>query len=548
MTITTADLEQRIRQLSRDEAAYKELLALFQAQQLQHAQPPFNMDQLSDVVFETDAAGHGTYLSPTEEALRQNKQYYRLLTENTSDGIYVWDEIAGQITYASPSYDQQWGRDPGESVGRTREMVSEDIHPDDRARVTQQITEAILQKRSTVTLTFRGKHKRGHYIWKEDHAHLRYAPDGTYLSAQISSRDVTERKRTEIALRDAYTRYESLANSITDIFFAMDSALRYTFWNAASEKLTGISAEVALGKSLYDLFPEIRDTETEEVYLDVLRTGDMEVIETTYQAGERELTLEISVYPAANGIAVLTRDVTAAKAAQEQAFTLALEQARMRLLTDFIQHAAHEFRTPLSIIGTSTHLMLRTTDHALAEQKAQQVSTQVKRIASLIDMLLLMVRLESSQETPRSHVNLSLLLSQVLEELRVRYPNRPPVTQHIAANLPEIMGSADYLAEAFEQILDNAYRFTGSDTQISLYARRINGYVQVQIKDNGPGISPDDQPHLFELFWRKDSMGSTPGFGLGLAITRRIVLIHGGRLWVDSAPNHGTTFVVEIPL
>lgn len=90
----------------------------------------------------------------------------------------------------------------------------------------------------------------------------------------LAIEDITERKRAEETLRESHERYSQLANSITDVFFAFDKDLKYTYWNAASEKLTKISAKEAIGKSRYDLFPDTPQTKiADERYREVLKTG-----------------------------------------------------------------------------------------------------------------------------------------------------------------------------------------------------------------------------------------------------------------------------------
>jgi PAS domain S-box-containing protein len=134
----------------------------------------------------------------------------------------------------------------------------------------------------------------------------------------ISSRDVTERKRAEETLLESHERYSRLANSITDIFFAFDKDLKYTYWNAASEKLMKISAEEAIGKSLYDIFPDTPQTRiAEKKYWEVLKTGLSQVFVNEYKIGEKDYYFEMSVYPSKDGISVFTKDITERRRTEE---------------------------------------------------------------------------------------------------------------------------------------------------------------------------------------------------------------------------------------
>lgn len=110
------------------------------------------------------------------------------------------------------------------------------------------------------------------------------------------------------------------------------------------------------------------------------------------------------------------------------------------------------------------------------------------------------------------------------------------------------MGNADYLGEAIRQVLDNAYRFTPSDGTISVSLSIEEDHIRLKIQDTGEGISQANLAHVFESFWRQDEAHTTPGFGLGLPIAQKIVVLHGGRIEVESEINVGTTVKMILPL
>jgi len=131
-------------------------------------------------------------------------------------------------------------------------------------------------------------------------------------------RDITERKRMEEVLRESEASYRELADSITDVFFAMDTDLRYTYWNKASENLTGISAKDAIGKSLYELFPDIKGTKVEELYLEAIRTQQPKSFVNKYQLRGKDFFFEISAYPSKRGLSVFVKDITERKQMEEE--------------------------------------------------------------------------------------------------------------------------------------------------------------------------------------------------------------------------------------
>jgi signal transduction histidine kinase len=124
----------------------------------------------------------------------------------------------------------------------------------------------------------------------------------------------------------------------------------------------------------------------------------------------------------------------------------------------------------------------------------------------------------------------------------------------LAAALPEmpaIMGDGDHLAQVFGNLLDNAIKFTPPGGSVLLSLETRPGSVLARVVDSGPGIASEDQQRVFERFYQVEksrSGGPGRGFGLGLAITRQIVLAHGGEIWVESQPGQGSCFMVKLPL
>lgn len=370
---------------------------------------------------------------------------------------------------------------------------------------------------------------------------------GKVIGATAFGRDITESRQAEETLREARRKYEDLANSITDVFFAMDSSLCYTYWNAACEQLTGIPAVEALGRSLYELFPHSQGTIIDQTYREVLASHQANTFETRFTLHGQERHFENHVYPVVDGLCVISRDVTDRAHAQQRDFELALERERRHLLTHFIQNVAHEFRTPLTIISTSTHLMTRVNDLERQQRKAEIIQRQVRGVSKLVDMLLLMVRLENEMTVSRCALRLDDIAHEVCEALRRQYGEQPRLVNQLSPDLPPLTGNADYLSEALKQILDNAYRFTPPHGTITLSGGRSEGKVWLAVADTGPGIPAADLPHIFESFWRSDAAHSTPGFGLGLPIAQRIMHQHDGHIAVQTSAGHGTTFRLELP-
>jgi PAS domain S-box-containing protein len=129
-------------------------------------------------------------------------------------------------------------------------------------------------------------------------------------------------KRAEGSSRETEERYKELTESISDVFFAMDKDFRYTYWNKASEKLTGISAKDAIGKSLTEVFPDVKGTRVEQLYKEALRTRQHQSYLNKYQLGGKDYVFEINTYPTKDGLSVFAKDITERKKAEEELIRL----------------------------------------------------------------------------------------------------------------------------------------------------------------------------------------------------------------------------------
>lgn len=199
-----------------------------------------------------------------EVALNWSEEKYRLISENTSDGI-VHFSAEGLIDYVSPSYLRQLGYPELQQFGKGWDAILPEIHPDDREILFLSLHDAIEKKAGEFTYTFRVRHAKGHYIWREDHSSFLYDPSGAYLGAYVSCRDVTDRKNIESKLEILVKAIE--ASPAIIMITDADGTIEYV--NPRFSCITGYSTEEAIGKN-----PRIlKSGKTEEnVYSDLWST------------------------------------------------------------------------------------------------------------------------------------------------------------------------------------------------------------------------------------------------------------------------------------
>jgi heavy metal sensor kinase len=216
----------------------------------------------------------------------------------------------------------------------------------------------------------------------------------------------------------------------------------------------------------------------------------------------------------------------------------------------FTSDAAHELRTPVSVMLTQTQGVL-TRDRPAAEYRETVEACQraAQRMRKLIESLLELARLDARQEPmKRERVDLAQTAGDCIDMLGPLAAERRIA---IHADLPSTacQGDADRLGQVITNLLTNAIHYNQEGGEVRVIARQENGEATLTVSDTGPGISEAELPHIFERFWRADKSrtGASGRTGLGLAIVKAIVDAHRGSIEVKSQPGKGSSFVVRIP-
>ncbi len=242
-------------------------------------------------------------------------------------------------------------------------------------------------------------------------------------------------------------------------------------------------------------------------------------------------------------------DITEQKVSQERELELQLERERLRLLTNFIQNISHEFRTPLTIINSTAHLMAYADDREKRFDKAELIQQQVLRTSSLIDILLTMVELESDKPIDFTPIKIANTVEAVCHSMRENYGKTRHIIFEKPIHSPIIIGHAIYIFDALSQIIDNACRYTPEDGTITIILGQDEDTIYIRCEDTGVGIKEEDLPNIFLSFWRYDKAHYTPGFGLGLPMAKTIIeKHHHGTIEVDSVLDQGTVFLIRLPI
>jgi two-component system NtrC family sensor kinase len=249
----------------------------------------------------------------------------------------------------------------------------------------------------------------------------------------------------------------------------------------------------------------------------------------------RVLSAQASLVPEV-GLVVVMQDITHLKELD-------------RRKTEFVNTISHDLRSPLTAIYGFIGLIDRV--GPINEQQAEfihHIQSSVQNITCLINDLMDLDRLEAGYDIHMEDVNLAEIVRQSIETLDYQVNEKMQVLEHVLPDdLPLIIGNPLQLQRMVTNLIENAVKFTPPLGKINVQIRAEARQIILEVADNGPGIPMEDQPHVFEKFYRAGNLSqTTSGTGLGLSIVQSIVEKHRGRIWLDSSPQ-GTIFTVILP-
>ncbi len=228
---------------------------------------------------------------------------------------------------------------------------------------------------------------------------------------------------------------------------------------------------------------------------------------------------------------------------------VALEE-QQRLRRQLMNDIAHELRTPLSVIQAHAEALIDGVFPPTPEN-VQPIYEQTLLLRRLVDDLRELALAEAGElKMAQEPLDLAQVVRRAVASMHSTAENKGiRLVEDVRAEKLLVCGDAQRLEQVLLNLLSNAVRHTPAGGQVAVRAWRERNRVFCQVEDTGPGIRPEDLPHVFERFWRGDRSRSreTGGSGLGLAIARKWVEAHGGRIWVESTPGKGATFTFVLP-
>ncbi|MDP5339095.1 MAG: ATP-binding protein [Nodularia sp. (in: cyanobacteria)] len=382
--------------------------------------------------------------------------------------------------------------------------------------------------------------------------------------------EIAERQRILLVLRQSEERYRYLAESIPQLVWTADAEGNSDYFNSNWCEYTGLKMEHSVGYGwLTALHPD--DVErAEQVWLNALSNGTLYETEYRFQRAAdgcyrwhlgRGLPLKDEEGNVVKWFGTCTDIDEQKQILEERAHLLELEQiARAkaetanRIKDEFLAVLSHELRTPLNaILGWSKLLQTRTFDQEKRLQALATIERNAKLQVQLIEDLLDTSRILQGKLTLQiTKINLTSTILSALDTMRLALETKSiQVTKIFEPNIGMILGDSTRLQQVVWNLLSNAIKFTPKGGKIAVELRQADDYAQVIVSDTGQGINSDFLPYAFDYFQQADSSSVRKfgGLGLGLAIVRNIVEMHGGMVKAESlGEGQGATFTISLPL
>ena len=475
----------------------------------------------------------------SKQRLKDSEVRYRRLFETAQDGILILDADTGQILDVNPFLVDMLGFPFKEFIGKRLWEIGpfKDIE-------ASKIAYEELQKKDYVryeNLPLETRDKREiqvefvSNIYNVDHSRI----------IQCNIRNITERKQIERQLRF----HANVLDQISDAVVVIDNQGIVNYWNKGAERLYGLSEEEACGQPLEQIYQySWMKPEDEKASIQALETrgfwsGDN--IHVKRDGVRLYVQSSVSTIKDKHGKVIATlaviRDITG--------------RTELDLLKDeIIGLVSHEIRTPLTVIIGNLYTVLNRSEllpQNEIKERLNDALCEAKMMSNILENLIELSRTQAKRLllSPEP-ILIEKLAKDVITEIKEQSEQKNQFILDFPGDILPVEADPLRVKRILYNLIQNAVKYSPAGSEVKVFARQDLDYLIIGVKDCGAGISKADQAKLFQSFQRLGvaSLGEIKGIGLGLMVCLRLVEAHGGKIWVESVPEKGSTFYFTLPL
>ncbi len=488
-----------------------------------------------------------------EEAVRESEEKYRNLVEQSLQMMVILQD--GRIQFVNRQAEEFGQYSGAELLAMSPEEVLRLFHPEDRPLIAQRMRDRLAGKEVPSRYEVRFLRRDGEVRWGDMYVSLMHYRGR--LAHQVMFVDITDRKRMEEALHESEEKYRTLIEMSPDAIVIHDAGT-ILYANPATAQLLQVSQpEDLIGKDAFTMIQpdslaisrtivqwDLEGVSSSPTEIQVIQ-GDGSLV--TVEGRGRKIQ-----FGGKTAVEVILRDITERKKSEQQL----RESAEILKRTNedlklFVHIATHDLQEPIRGVVAFSQILLKECREGIcpsSEDYLRRIESAGLRMHDLVKDLRTYSGVGAARK-PREWTDLEGALSSALANLQLVIRDTQPSITHDP--LPTVWAERTHMIQLLQNLIDNALKFRRKEVrpQVHLSAVRLpqEGMWRFSVRDNGIGINPEYFGNIFVLFERLHRRDAFPGTGLGLALCKRIVEGHGGRIWVESEVGKGSTFYFTLP-
>ena len=480
------------------------------------------------------------------------EEKYQYVVENIHDVIFQTD-VVGNWTFLNKAWTDIFQYTVDESLNTPFYSY---LHPDDVRKNELLFEPLINRKKKFCRHVIRYITKAGKVRWIKVFATLLINEDDEIIGTTGTLRDITDEKV------NAHFN-ELLLNNVRDLICIHNQDGTYLFVSPSIEDLTGFKPYELIGKNPYDFFhpddlelvkdrhQEILSTQDDCTYISyrfLKKNGDYVWVESNSKIFFDEYEIE-------NRIITSTHEIQERKLAEESMMkALQKEKELNELKSRFVAMTTHEFKTPLSTISSSADIIEMYAERSLNAdteniiKQVKNINVEVLRMTNMMDASLFLGKIEANKtEVNKEEIDLVSLVQYIIDRQVRHQKDKRKLYFELRGTVKKVFADAQHLEHILDNLISNAFKYSPNKPSPALILTFNENNFTIDIIDYGLGIPQNQHKKVYSSFFRGDNVRNIKGTGLGLLIVHNLVKMNGGKITFESEENQGTTFTLEFP-